>query len=410
MISAHLAICVIAIAAAVERIEVRLPVSEDRAIDVGQLIAGLAVNLKANSIAPIEAIELPIDGAAGALTRSLIKECMGGKVDFREVEGFLVIAFDPARDATPSMREDRLNHLAAAARKAAARVKRFGLHERPSYRPNDPSRPTICLIHGINSSWRSFTHLIPLIEAEGVGVVLYDYPYDQDLDELGRAFAVDLAAFRSRTGDRASWMILTHSMGALLARDYVEGDTYRNDVTRLLLIGPPNRGAASARGQSVLRWIESVRSINDRSSRAFAALTDGLGEASEDLLPQSGYLKRLNARGRREGVAYHILAGDGGFLNAKTRERVLTRHASLRRRGGLMAGLVGVALADLPEVLGELSEGTGDGCVAVESTRLEGVADHQVIHANHVELIRGPLLFPDPGPVACWTFVVNRLK
>jgi hypothetical protein len=24
------------------------------------------------------------------------------------------------------------------------------------------------------------------------------------------------------------------------------------------------------------------------------------------------------------------------------------------------------------------------------------------VPANHVELIRGPLLFPDDGPVACW--------
>ena len=39
--------------------------------------------------------------------------------------------------------------------------------------------------------------------------------------------------------------------------------------------------------------------------------------------------------------------------------------------------------------------------MAVTRTRLHGVKDHVVIHANHAELIRAPLLFPDPGPVAC---------
>ena len=32
------------------------------------------------------------------------------------------------------------------------------------------------------------------------------------------------------------------------------------------------------------------------------------------------------------------------------------------------------------------------------------------IHANHVELVRGPLLYPDPGPVACMPVVLRWLK
>ena len=69
-----------------------------------------------------------------------------------------------------------------------------------------------------------------------------------------------------------------------------------------------------------------------------------------------------------------------------------------------------MATADLPELLDELTDGTGDGCVSVERTRLDGVADHVTIHANHAELIRAPLLFPDPGPVACMPYVLRWLK
>ena len=73
----------------------------------------------------------------------------------------------------------------------------------------------------------------------------------------------------------------------------------------------------------------------------------------------------------------------------------------MTRNAGIFGRLTQVATADLPDMLDELTDGTGDGCVAVERTRLEGVADHVTIHANHAELIRAPLLFPDPGPVAC---------
>ncbi|MBV8270628.1 MAG: hypothetical protein JO252_30230, partial [Planctomycetaceae bacterium] len=48
-------------------------------------------------------------------------------------------------------------------------------------------------------------------------------------------------------------------------------------------------------------------------------------------------------------------------------------------------------------------------CVSVARTRLEGVADHVTIHANHAELIRAPLLYPDPGPVACMPHVLRWL-
>ena len=32
------------------------------------------------------------------------------------------------------------------------------------------------------------------------------------------------------------------------------------------------------------------------------------------------------------------------------------------------------------------------------------------VHANHAELIRAPLLFPDPGPVVCMPYILRWLK
>ena len=82
----------------------------------------------------------------------------------------------------------------------------------------------------------------------------------------------------------------------------------------------------------------------------------------------------------------------------------------MTRNAGIFGRLTQAATADLPDLLDELTDGTGDGCVASKRTRLEGVADHVTIHANHAELIRAPLLFPDPGPVACMPDVLRWLK
>ena len=50
----------------------------------------------------------------------------------------------------------------------------------------------------------------------------------------------------------------------------------------------------------------------------------------------------------------------------------------MTQNAGIFGRLTKAATADLPDLLDELTDGTGDGCIAVERTRLEGVADHVV--------------------------------
>lgn len=277
---------------------------------------------------------------------------------------------------------------------------RYGMKALGSYRPNNDARPTVCLVHGMNSSTAGFVHVIRELEASGFGVVSYDYPYDRDLDQTAPAFGRDWKAFRAERGEKRRWAILSHSMGGLLAREYVEGPSYGGDATDLLLIAPPNEGSAIARAQTIMQLMRSSRA---QGQGAMGGLGEDLGAAAVDLEPGSEYLKRLNARPRRAGVKYHILAGDVGFLNAEARARLDARVKLLGRVGGLLGGAATPALDSL-------TDGKGDGCVGLESTRLAGVEDREVLHANHVELIRGPMLYPEPGPVVCMPWVRQRLK
>ncbi len=272
------------------------------------------------------------------------------------------------------------------------------MHARETYRPNDPGRPTVCLIHGLNSTSGVFKHMVGPLEAAGYGIVVYDFPYNRDLDETSAAFRRDWVEFRRRTGDSRPWAIVAHSMGSLLARSYVEDDeAYRNDVASLIMIAPPNHGSSLSQAQTFLQMVQSVQAMNGtRRIDPLALLGDGLGAAADDMTPGSTYLKALNARARRAGVPYHILAGDSGYLTAQARAQIEARSTGR----GVLGGIGRLVASGVASQLDEVTDGLGDGCVSVARTRLEGVADHRVLHANHLELIRAPLLFPDPGPVA----------
>jgi pimeloyl-ACP methyl ester carboxylesterase len=393
---------------------VEVPIGKAGEVQVAEIVERLA---QASGVAferPVASLTLSTQGLARALTRALLSETLGPEVAIAFQPGTMVLTVDD-RILAPGRRAEwlgRLRELADRATEAARRRELYGMRSLPSYRPNDPARPTICLVHGMNSSSGGFVHMIPWLEEAGYGIVIYDYPFNRRLDESCVEFARDWAAFRRQGGDALPWSIVAHSMGALLARSLVEDDaTWSRDVSSLILIAPVNQGSNLARVQTVLQLMNGLQSIHEKkTSRAMMHLSDGLGQAAQDMLPGSAFLTRLNRRPRRKGLPYHIIAGDVGVLARDARAQIEAQVNVLNRNSGLFGRLTQAATTDLPEILDELTDGTGDGCVAVKRSRLEGVADPVVLHANHAELIRAPLLFADPGPVACMPDLLRFLK
>ncbi|GIW88364.1 MAG: hypothetical protein KatS3mg108_2688 [Isosphaeraceae bacterium] len=386
--------------------EVRVPIDARGEVDLGLLTTRLAEAAGIPFEPPLPSLVVPVRGVAGSLTRSLLADCLGQDWELRVEADCLTVSWGAAAAGW----RERIRALAERVGGEAVLARRvFGIKARPSYRPNDPDRPTVLLLHGINSGSGCFVHMVPILEEAGYGVVLYDFPDNQDLDTTCPRFADDLRAFRQRVGEHRRWSIVAHSMGGLLARWHVEGPTYDDDVDRLILIAPPNHGSALAQAQALLQWIEQLALSRSGRSGGLLKLSEGLGAAATDLAPESAFLRALNDRPRRAGVSYHIMAGDVGFLGPEASRQLRRSFEELRRNAGILGRLTGLAAADLPAILDVLSDGTGDGAVAVASTRLAGAADPVVLHANHVELIRGPLLYPDPGPVACMPQVLRWL-
>jgi pimeloyl-ACP methyl ester carboxylesterase len=393
---------------------VEVPIGKSGDVQVAEIVARLA---RASGIVferPVARLSLSTQGLARALTKQLLAETLGPEVAITFQPGAMVLTVDE-RILAPGHRAEwlaRLGELADRATEAARRRELYGMRALASYRPNDPARPTICLVHGLNSSSGGFVYMIPWLEEAGYGIVIYDYPFNRRLEESCAGFSRDWAAFRRQTGDRLPWAIVAHSMGALLARSLVEDDTtWARDVSSMILIAPVNQGSNLARVQTVLQLMNGLQSIKEKkTSKAMMHLADGLGQAAQDMLPGSAFLTSLNRRPRRNGLPYHIIAGDVGFLNRDARAQIEARVDALNRASGLFGRLTQAATTDLPEILDELTDGTGDGGVAVKRTRLEGVAEPVILHANHAELIRAPLLFAEPGPVACMPDLLRFLK
>jgi pimeloyl-ACP methyl ester carboxylesterase len=393
---------------------VEIPIGQAGDVQVAEIVARLARASGVPIERPAASLTLSTQGLSRGLTKTLLEECLGPEVEIQFRPGAMVLTVDDRILAAGRRAEwlRRLRELADRATEAARHRQLYGMRALASYRPNDPARPTICLVHGLNSSSGGFVHMIPWLQEAGYGIVIYDYPFNRRIEESCTAFARDWAAFRRQAGDTLPWAIVAHSMGALLARSMVEDDaTWRQDVSSLILIAPVNQGSHLARVQTMVQLMNGLQSINDKkTSKAMLHLADGLGQAAQDMLPGSALLTSLNRRPRRRGVPYHIVAGDSGLLTRAGRAQIEARIDLVARNAGIFGRLTQAATADLPELLDELTDGTGDGCIAVERTRLDGVADHVTIHANHAELIRAPLLFSDPGPVACMPEVLRWLK
>jgi len=393
---------------------VEVPVDANGGVAVSKIVEALAKATGQTVRPPVADVSLPIRGLPGALGRTLLGECLGDDVHLEFARSAVVFRFPASlgRGDGQAAWRARLEQLAARAEEAAGGRLHHALRARESYRPNDPNRPTICLVHGINSSSGGFVHMIPWLEEAGYGIVVFDYPYNQRLDQSCDEFRVDWLAFRERVGERRPWTILTHSMGALVARSYVEGaGRLAGDVDSLIMIAPVNQGAHIARIQPLWRMISGMKALGEnRVSRAMAELSEGDGQSAEDMLPGSPFLKRLNRNPPNEAVAYHIIAGDSGVLSAEERKRIEERLEALARGSGFLAPLTRLATGEVAPLLDELTDGTGDGCVAVERTRIPGGPEPVVLHANHAELIRAPLLYPDPGPVVSMPQILRWLK
>jgi pimeloyl-ACP methyl ester carboxylesterase len=239
----------------------------------------------------------------------------------------------------------------------------------------------IVLLHGLDEPGDIWDDVVPALEAPNRRIVEFRYPNDQPVALSADLLAENWARFPAAEDDEV--VIIGHSMGGLVARDFVTRYAASNSLEQgpaikaVILVGTPNHGSEWARFRM---WLElrdhfGKGEAQDYHQWLFAGLRDGAGEAKVDLRPGSAFLQELNARPWPEETPLRLI---GGLLLPEE----ATERAQL---DGLIAPQLQKAWKDWWQVS---QDGIGDGVVTVESLTLPDAAPPIILPASHRGLLR----------------------
>lgn len=261
----------------------------------------------------------------------------------------------------------------------------------------------VILIHGLDSTPDYWQDLMPLLIAEGYAVAPLAYPNDQPLNDSSELLAREVARLRNQQ-PKLRMDIVTHSMGGIIARGYLEGGGYRGGIERLVMLAPPNHGSCYSRFSMLSEVVEHCRlwQTDDKWSWTWM-VTDGLGEARNDIAPGSRYLADLNARPRRADVRYTILAGNRscGWRYAANVVRWSSACVPDCRWGKPLEN----NLHNWAENI-ESYVGSGDGLVPLANASLPGVDDLIIVPADHTTIACSR----NGRPPVAWPIIKDRLR
>ncbi len=241
-------------------------------------------------------------------------------------------------------------------------------------------------LHGGEQSAIDFAKAIH--ERAGIAACAFRYPNDAPLSESAEYFHEVLRQWHAQVPTRRV-VVVTHSMGGLVARYVFEQMAAKDPkclgVTQFVAICPPNKGSIFAEYAGVLEGADFIQRVMQASSgkKLLASVLDGFNEAPKDLAPGSEFLDKLNSGTRHTAVQYSIIAGDAGMIDSALSQLGSDLLARLTSRAPRAKSLQ--ERADKLLNSAEFQKGSGDGVVTLESVKLEGVKDIQVLPVNHLD-------------------------
>jgi hypothetical protein len=191
----------------------------------------------------------------------------------------------------------------------------------------------VILLHGLARSDASMATMAEALQAEGYVVVNVDYPSRTANIETLADLVIPpaLADPAVTTADHIHFV--THSMGGILIRQFLQTNTIEQ-LGRVVMLGPPNRGSE---------------------------VVDNLGD-------------------------YQLFAS----INGPAGRQLGTDSNSLPNRLGPVTFELGVIAGDrsINLINSSMIDGPDDGKVSVANTKVDGMKQHLVLHVTHPYLMK----------------------
>jgi triacylglycerol lipase len=195
-------------------------------------------------------------------------------------------------------------------------------------------RGTVVLLHGIGLRAWTLCRLERSLEREGYRVVNLTYPSrTMPIEKIGGEWLP--AKLRERGVEDERLYFVTHSMGGIVVRMWLRECGAPANLTRVVMLAPPNRGSAVA----------------DRMKK-FGPFRWFLGPNGHRLGTEENSVPRSLGPWPKNAGELGVIAGD----------------------------------RSINPLFSAWLKGPNDGAVAVENARLEGMSDFVVLHHSHTML------------------------
>ncbi len=396
-----------------------IPLDHGR-LHVRDVMLKAADRLGVEDLAPLEAMDWSIDvqSLAGRLQVTALERLTGRALDIDIHADRVDVRIDQSRLATLLERSGRNTQrwLADFAKFDAQReIGRYGLTfvtaddaRAPAAALSDEMKRRVAvLVHGLDDPGMMWTDFVPALHEAGYTVGRFEYPNDGPISDGADLLAEGLRAAKSAGVERVD--IVAHSMGGLVARDvltrpaYCSGDGLGGAadehgqrrfpaVDRLIMCGTPNFGSQMVRFRGLIELREHLATaIATGQNVSDLSAIDGNGEAGVDLLPGSDFLRRLNARPLPTHTRVTIIAARLSPIDGKKVQWAVSKIRNLASAADAPAWLRDSVASDTATFIEKEADDAidllGDGCVSIDSAKLEGVEDVVIVHASHLGMI-----------------------
>ena len=189
----------------------------------------------------------------------------------------------------------------------------------------------VILLHGLARSSHSMNKMEAELARNGYDVVNYDYPSTKyDIPALAKEH---LPLAISKCAEKTSISFVTHSMGAIILRQYLEENTMPA-LNRVVMLGPPNQGS---------QVVDNLKNV----------------------------------------PGFKLINGPAGAQLGTRENDIPAKLGPAKGEVGIIAGRKSINL-----ILSLYLPNPDDGKVSVENTKLEGMEDHLTVDVSHPFLMK----------------------